>query len=220
MTAIDELTRWALSATVSGNRQVGAWASKCVLIALCQYANQDLEAWPSADSIAADVGMTRRDARNALDALEHNRLIERASRQVGRSTRWVILADLAGYPATKPAGDVAGNLAGDVAGNLAGDVAGFVAGYPATKGKEENKKGGASDLTPLSPYCAIHPLGTDQPCRPCGEARKRAMANTARQPAAVFMRTVQPGVHCAPGTHRTVADGTCIDCDIRADEVA
>lgn len=71
-----------------------------------------------------------------------------------------------------------------------------------------------------SPYCVKHPLGTEEPCRPCGEARKRADAIAAQRPAATFMRTVQPGVHCAPGTHRTVADGTCINCDIRAEEVA
>jgi len=70
-----------------------------------------------------------------------------------------------------------------------------------------------------SPFCAKHPQGTDEPCRPCGNARQRANVLAPQRPAATFMQTVQPGVHCAPGTHRLVADGTCINCDIRAEEV-
>jgi len=197
MTAIDELTRWALSAPVAGSRQVGAWASKCVLIALCQYANQSLEAWPSAESIAADVGMTRRDARNAFDALEGSHLIARSPRQSGRSTRWMILADLAGYPATDLAGEVAGNLAGEVAGNLAGEVA----GYPATKGREENKKGRENDAPFLSPYCTRHPNGTDNPCLGCKRAREAFHALEAPKPGytppSACQHSYEPSGYCA-----------------------
>lgn len=34
------------------------------------------------------------------------------------------------------------------------------------------------------------------------------------------MVTVQPGVRCAPGEHRLLPDGTCMNCDIRAEGAA
>uniref|UniRef100_UPI0028E79051 helix-turn-helix domain-containing protein n=1 Tax=Microbacterium aurum TaxID=36805 RepID=UPI0028E79051 len=116
----DELTAWALRVPVVGTRQIGEASTKLVLIALCQYANADRAAWPSAQTLADDLGSTRRDVRNALAALEAAGLI--AAVAGGRSKRWQILApgpesisptwrdtpsaeqggdasDLAGYPA-------------------------------------------------------------------------------------------------------------------------
>lgn len=67
--------------------------------------------------------------------------------------------------------------------------------------------------------CDAHPDGWSQPCRACGEARKRADAANASS-SAPRMQTVSPGSRCSPGRHRLVADGTCMNCDVRAEDVA
>lgn len=38
------------------------------------------------------------------------------------------------------------------------------------EGKGKERKGGEA---PPSPHCGKHPTGTDKPCRPCGDARRR-----------------------------------------------
>lgn len=38
--------------------------------------------------------------------------------------------------------------------------------------------------------------------------------------ATTTMNTVQPGARCAPGHHRLVADGTCMNCDMRTEDAA
>lgn len=131
----DDLTRWALQSHVEGTRQIGTWAIKCVLVALSQYANADLMAWPSADRLADDVAATRRDVRNALAALEHSGIIARAEKNPGRSVRW----HLAGYPAHRLGTERRDIPPVEVAGNLAGHVAGNLAGLPARNRREEKE---------------------------------------------------------------------------------
>ncbi|WP_341359070.1 helix-turn-helix domain-containing protein [Georgenia sp. M64] len=158
----DTLLAWALAADLPSTRQIGPHAVGRVLAALTLYADAQGIAWPSAQTLAGDVsGLSRRDVRNALDALAAAGLIAVAEAAPGRVTRWRLCAphlagypatptDVAGYPATptsedlagSPATHLAGDLAGDLAGypatHLAGDLAGDLAGYPATKEKENN----------------------------------------------------------------------------------
>lgn len=133
----DDLTRWALGVPLPSTRQVGADRVGRVLVALVQYADAAGNAWPSADTLAADVsGVTRRDVRNALDALAAAGLIAATEpRSRGRVTRWQVVGlppveNMAGIPATP--------IVEQLAGNMAGELAGDVAGTPAMKGSEGN----------------------------------------------------------------------------------
>lgn len=133
----DDLTRWALRVPLPSSRQVGSDRVGRVLVALVQYADGQGMAWPSADTLAADVsGLSRRDVRNALEALADAGLIVATEpRGRGRVTPWRIVRPVdneAGTPATIRDA----NLAGNVAGNVAGELAGNMAGLPAMKGSE------------------------------------------------------------------------------------
>jgi hypothetical protein len=146
-----DLTAWALRVPLPRSAQIGTDRVGRVLVALVQYADATGMAWPSADLLAADVsGITRRDARNALDLLAEAGLIRAAEeRKRGRALRWRILADtaitdhLAGIPATSDresepemAGVPASSPVPELAGELAGNMAGSLAGIPAMKGSE------------------------------------------------------------------------------------
>ena len=79
--------------------------------------------------------------------------------------------------------------------------------------EEDHQEEGA----PESRSCPSHPNGTDQPCGACRDARERYDAAHGKDSKSVSLHlvTVQPGRHCAPGTHKFVDDGTCLKCDIR-----
>lgn len=128
----DDLTQWALTVPVPSTRSIGAHATRLLLIALVQHANREGIAWPSPQTLASEVaGMTRRHAREALAVMESTGVIQPAEpKRPGRATRWRIVANLAGIPATFAPANQAGNQAGNVAGNLAG--------IPATNRREEN----------------------------------------------------------------------------------
>lgn len=129
-----DLIGWALSVPIPSNRQIGSDKARVVLIALCRYESADGRAWPSAETLAADVhGMDRRRVRQALDALETAGLIIRDGR-VSRAICW----RLAGIPANQRAGVPAATPVGEVAGEMAGEKAGEPAGIPATKRSEGN----------------------------------------------------------------------------------
>lgn len=103
MVARDEWTAWALQARVPrglGSRRIGTMGAKLLLVALCQYANDRGEAWPSATRLADDLGISRSEVRDGFTILANAGLIKRADESVqpGRITRWIILADLAGIP--------------------------------------------------------------------------------------------------------------------------
>lgn len=132
----DDLTQWALTVPLPSTRSIGVHATRLLLVALVQHANRDGIAWPSPQTLASEVaGMTRRHAREALAVMEANGVIRPAEpKRPGRATRWQVIANLAGIPATfAPT-----NLAGDLAGDLAGHLAGHLAGIPATNRREEN----------------------------------------------------------------------------------
>lgn len=144
MTVSDELTRWALAAPLDleKSRRVGAERVRLVLLALVQYANEDLVAWPSAETLAEDVyGMTRRDVRPALELLEKAGYITPARpKRPGVTTRWRIVlvrdedlaGNLAGTPARSEPAPEAPQDPPNLAGPVAGDLAGNLAGTPAT----------------------------------------------------------------------------------------
>lgn len=116
----EDLREWAFAIPIESTRQVGADRARLVLLKLVEYAAGDGLAYPSAQTLADGVsGLTRRDVRNAFDALEAQGLIDRITAP-RRSVTWVV----------RPAGDVAGNVAGDMAGDLAG--------VPATNRREPN----------------------------------------------------------------------------------
>lgn len=158
---------WALAAPLpDGSRAIGRHAIGRVLVALALHADGAGVCWPSAETIAREVsGLSRRDVRNALDALQAAGLIEcDGGHGRGRVRRWRLLA---GYPATvmpdqrrlsgeqlagNPATSEGPNLAGNMAGELAGDMAGELAGYPAPNrteldGKNKNYRSSAPLLT-------------------------------------------------------------------------
>lgn len=106
---------------ISSTKQVGSDRARLVLLRLVEYAAGDGLAYPSAQTLADGIaGLTRRDVRNAFDALEGQGLIERVPSQ-RKSVTWRVV--------------VAGDLAGDLAGHVAGDLAGM----PATNGSEANR---------------------------------------------------------------------------------
>lgn len=135
----NDLTRWALAVALPKSPQIGADRVGRVLVALVQYADAERVAWPSADTLAADVsGITRRDVRNALDVLVEAHLIrptQEAKR--GRTMRWLIAPDKAGMPANShPVENVAG-MPATASAELAGKLAGNKAGMPAMNRTEE-----------------------------------------------------------------------------------
>lgn len=71
------------------------------------------------------------------------------------------------------------------------------------------------DLEEAPPPCPKHPSGWqhDQPCRKCAALRQHA----EKRPTPSQQQTVRPGPenHCAPGSHKLLADGTCLLCDNR-----
>lgn len=138
-----DLTRWALGVTLPRSPQIGADRVGRVLVALVQYASADGVAFPSTETLARDVsGITRRDARNALDLLAAHGVITVAEApRRGRNRRWRIVATpMAGIPATSNDDDMAGIPANpeppQLAGELAGQLAGNMAGIPAPKRTE------------------------------------------------------------------------------------
>lgn len=107
----DDLVMWALQQHPTGTKQIGGHAIGRALVALSTFANSDAIAWPSVGTLAGLIGgMTERDVRNALDALQQQAVIEPESPpRPGRVTRWRLLVDnLAGYPATHTETDLAG----------------------------------------------------------------------------------------------------------------
>lgn len=52
-------------------------ARRLVLVSLANHANDELECWPSIDTIAREAGLTRDTARKALRALEQGQMIYR-----------------------------------------------------------------------------------------------------------------------------------------------
>lgn len=61
-----------------------------ILLLLADYSNDDGEAWPTANTLALDAGLTERTVRTALDDLERLGIIS-GDRQFGRRTRWHLL---------------------------------------------------------------------------------------------------------------------------------
>lgn len=144
--ATSDLTRWALRVDLPRSPQVGPDRVGRVLVGLVQYADTDAQAWPSAERLSGDLsGLSRRDVRNALEALAASGLITPVSApQRGRSVRWRLNHDLAGSPAKSPrlpdlnlAGSPANPATANVAGELAGQLAGELAGSPAANRREE-----------------------------------------------------------------------------------
>ncbi|MDR5699855.1 helix-turn-helix domain-containing protein, partial [Agromyces aerolatus] len=87
------LTAWALAVPLpSGSRAIGRAAVRLVLVALAQHADADGIAGPSAAVLADCIdGMSTRDARNALTALDAADIIEPEElARPGRATRWRI----------------------------------------------------------------------------------------------------------------------------------
>ncbi|WP_369045155.1 helix-turn-helix domain-containing protein [Sinomonas sp. P10A9] len=138
---LDQWIRWALAADLPSSRAIGQHAVGRVLVALAVYANRDGIAWPSTYTLADDVsGLSRRDVRNALEALEASGVISKAGK-AGRATRWHLNStdEQAGNPADRQAGEWAGEQAGNQAGEQAGEWAGGSAGYPAPNRTEEKR---------------------------------------------------------------------------------
>ena len=140
--ATSDLTRWALRVDLPRTPQVGPDRVGRVLVGLVQYADTDAEAWPSAERLSGDLsGLSRRDVRNALEALAASGLIAAVTTpQRGRSVRWRLNHDLAGSPAKSsrlPDLNLAGSPATPATANLAGELAGELAGSPATNRREE-----------------------------------------------------------------------------------
>jgi hypothetical protein len=129
---LDQWIKWALAADLPSNRSIGQHAVGRVLVALATYANRDGIAWPSTYTLADDVsGLSRRDIRNALEALDDAGVITKAGK-AGRATRWRLNAP------DEEAGDPAHRRAGEQAGQWAGEWAGKQAGYPAPNRTEGN----------------------------------------------------------------------------------
>lgn len=196
--ADDELVWWALTVPIpeTGHR-VGEDRLSRILIALALHANSDRIAWPSAGSVGRSLGIDRRTIRGAFDALESAGLIERAKSHT-RSTAWRLLAPVARIPATSDTEDVARIPATQPVENPArsgggsgGESGGESGGDPRheEKRREKNKR-------------------FDQ---------IQGGKITALRPAATHMLTVRPGEHCPPDRHRYLADGSCINCDIRTE---
>jgi hypothetical protein len=121
---VHDLVRWANASDLPSTRHIGRHAVGRVLLGLAVHADRNGDAWPSAQTLADQIsGLSRWDVRNALDALESHGLIKRNGLR-GRSIVWRLAIDMAGFPATSGAGDVAG------------EVAGTSAGYPAPKRRE------------------------------------------------------------------------------------
>lgn len=90
-------------------------------------------------------------------------------------------------------------------------------GEQGSRGTEEQRSGGGADAPP-SPFCKKHPGGTDDPCGPCGAARKRfekAEADAKNKPTPIPDRYSRDQKTCA--THRWMEDGTCMNCTAKRD---
>ena len=147
----DDWLWWALAVPLpEPPRTIGRHALRLVLVALAAHAGPDCLSWPAAQTLAdAVAGLSRRDVRNALEVLEEGAIIARAGRK-GRATCWRLGSFPAGDNPSEVAGYPASTSARQLAGEVAGEVAGQVAGYPAANRTEQKN-------TPLPPSPDHHP---------------------------------------------------------------
>lgn len=194
--ADDELVWWALTVPIpdTGHR-VGEDRLSRILVALAMHANADRIAWPSADSIGKSLGIDRRTVRGAFDALKSAGLIERVDSKT-RSTAWRLLTPVARIPATSNQGVVAGIPAtqpvdnSELGGGGSGGGSGGATGEDPRheeKRREKNRDSSRKGVAPITPF----------------------------QLPARNLVTTRPGEYCPPDRHRFLADGTCMNCEIR-----
>lgn len=87
------------------------------------------------------------------------------------------------------------------------------------KGKERKGKEGKGDADIPSPFCPLHPHGTTEPCRACGNARREYadwILREARRPTPVPELPPSPD-EC---DHPKFLAGHCVFCGIARTEVA
>ena len=106
------------------------------------------------------------------------------------------------------------------------DTGGFADDGLADVGESDTKKTNPSEDhhegAPPKPSCQKHPDGTTQPCRACGDARRRFDAYTQAQrdkPTPTPPRSIEL-LDCSPGSHKWTVDGTCAICTARREDVA
>lgn len=79
--------------------------------------------------------------------------------------------------------------------------------------QDQEHQGGAA--APLTPFCSNHPTGSRQPCRACGDARRRYDA-ALRAPAPPPAARYDPDVYCE---HLQLRAGDCEACEQEARKV-
>ncbi|MDQ1084187.1 MULTISPECIES: helix-turn-helix domain-containing protein [Microbacterium] len=194
--ADDELVWWALTVPIpETSHRIGEDRMNRVLAALAMHANPDRIAWPSSESLGKSLSLNRRTVRNVFDALVEAKLIERTPSR-SRSTAWRILAPVARILATSRTDDMARMLAtgpvdnsprpGEPTGEPTGELTGEDARHE-EKRREKNRDSGRQGVAPIAP---LH-----LPAR--------------------NLVTTRPGEYCPPDRHRFLADGTCMNCEIR-----
>ncbi|MHC3000357.1 helix-turn-helix domain-containing protein [Microbacterium sp. HJ5] len=200
---------WAVRQHPSGSRAVGEHAAVRVLVALCTYANERAEAWPSLATLAYDVDMPVRTVRAALDVLRDSGLIAPAeSPRVGRVTRWRIAATSRDIPhgrdAATPRGTSRGTLQGTSRGTLR-DI------------PHRREGNGTEEKGALAPArtCTRHPdWNHGERCRRCGEDRLAAEAYEAGRRPATMSEAAAP---CITGHSFDPVSGYCARCEVRDD---
>lgn len=82
------------------------------------------------------------------------------------------------------------------------------------EGRGGERKGGEA---PPSPHCVKHPEGTDKPCRPCGDARRRFEAWKAAEKTKPTPKTTMPRPsECSHPKSRRI-EGYCDRCGARVE---
>ena len=146
--AVDEIFRRGLANLIDEgwcqHHRVSPLLAGQVLIYLALHADAGLCIAYGSDAVADDLGVGRRNVRNAYAALADMGRIERTGGRLGRAIEYRLDVEGDVVPrrkrrlATPPVGavDNVRHLAGEVAGDVAGEVAGEVAERPAAKGRE------------------------------------------------------------------------------------
>jgi hypothetical protein len=159
MTETHQFVRWALGVTLAEvPRSIGVANVKLVLVCLANHASADGKAFPSQGTVAAEVGIARRDVQNALTVLEDAGHITRNG-TMGRATSYrmgyAAEPDMPGKVTGYPVKSTPPNLTGDLPGHATGNLPGRLPGYPVTNVIEENsiprETAGGSSESPSVP---------------------------------------------------------------------
>lgn len=202
-------TAWAYDMPITG-------PSKPVLVALADMADEAGSCYPGQQKLASMTGLSVPTVARALARLESRGLIQRQRRfdSFGHRTsdRYHLQLTVTmpeSLPITAPTGQSA-YKAESQSLPIRESIPTYHSDGVTIREPLENHQGDA----PKSATCGKHPDGTTEPCRACGDARRKFdAAAKAGKPINLPPRVGEP--EYPEHAHRWTKDGTCMHCPER-----